>query len=162
MRVEGTVDIGAPARLVFGMLSTPERLPEWNLSVKAVSRGESGPVQVGSRATAEGELLGQRIISETEVVTYEAPVRFATRAIKGPKLHTDFRVEQLPEGARVVATVEGQLPGGPLLGAVAESFIRGEFTRSLQRLKELCESINRASEAGQPVAADVSGWLNAG
>jgi uncharacterized membrane protein len=139
VETRGSVWIKAPVGVVFGVISTPERLPEWNQTVSRAWRSSEGPVAVGARATAEGELLGQRMVSETEVVELVQDQLFATRGIKGPRLNTRFALTEENGGVRVDARVEGSLPGGPLVEAMAAGFVKGEFERSLQRLKAVCE-----------------------
>ena len=86
-----------------------------------------------------GKLLGQTLESETEVISYDAPSEFATRAIRGPKLTTRFVLGPCDTGTSVRVEVSGDVPGGMLGARLAEGFLRTEFTTSLQRLKALAE-----------------------
>jgi uncharacterized protein YndB with AHSA1/START domain len=132
--------VRAPAERVFELISTPERLPEWNVSVERACRALDGqPVGVGSRAIMSGRLLGQSLESETEVVQFEPPMRFCTRAVRGPKLTTRF--ELTPEGAatRLQIEVSGDVPGGAIGARLAEGFLRRELTASLERLRALSD-----------------------
>src|SRR5207245_10663682 len=92
-------DVRGPGDRIFDMVCTPAGLPEWNASIERASRVEPGePVCLGSRAIFSGRLLGQVLESETEVVTFERPRIFSTRAIRGPRLVTCFTLESLPFG----------------------------------------------------------------
>jgi uncharacterized protein YndB with AHSA1/START domain len=136
------VDIRAAADRVFDLLCTPERLPEWNVSIEQARRtAPSEPVCLGSRAVFSGRLLGQTLESETEVVAFEPPLVFATRAIRGPRLTTRFQLNVLPSGTRVDVHVSGEVPGGALGAMLAEGFLRKELTASLDRLRLICESV---------------------
>ena len=141
LSLRASVDIRAPVDRIFDIVCTPERLPEWNASIERASRVERGePVCLGSRAIFSGRLLGQVLESETEVVTFERPRIFSTRAIRGPRLVTCFTLESLPFGrTHVEVDVNGDVPGGVLGAMLAEGFLRKELTTSLDRLRALGE-----------------------
>ena len=141
LSLRASVDIRAPVDRIFDIVCTPERLPEWNVSIERARRVEPGePVCVGSRAIFSGRLLGQVLESETEVVTFERPRLFSTRAIRGPRLVTCFTLESLPFGrTHVDVDVNGDVPGGVLGAMLAEGFLRKELTTSLDRLRALGE-----------------------
>ncbi|HEY3058037.1 MAG TPA: SRPBCC family protein [Chloroflexota bacterium] len=146
LSLRAATDIRAPADVVFAVLSTPERLPEWNTSVESARRGTPDEVVcLGSRAIFAGRLLGQILESETQVVEFEPPRLFATRAIRGPRLNSRFELEPLPEGTRVRLDVSGEVPGGRLGGMLAEGFLRRELSASLDRLRAVCEESQRVS-----------------
>jgi len=141
LSLRASVDIRAPVDRIFDIVCTPERLPEWNASIERARRVEPGePVCLGSRAIFSGRLLGQVLESETEVVTFERPRLFSTRAIRGPRLVTCFTLESLPFGrTHVEVDVNGDVPGGVLGAMLAEGFLRKELTTSLDRLRTLGE-----------------------
>ena len=162
MQLRASVEIPAPALLVFGVLSNPERLPEWNTSVSSARRAEADtPVGVGSRAVFCGRLLGQTLESETQVVAFEPPRVFATRGIRGPRLSTAFTLESIAYGTRVLVDVSGDVPGGAVGGMLAERFLRSELTRSLERLRDLCATEARAAAAAEgDHGGDPACWLH--
>lgn len=136
-----SIHIRAPAATVFAVVSTPERLPEWNVSVELARRAVTGaPIALGSRAIIVGRLLGQRIDSETEVSVLEEPSRFETRAVRGPRLTTRFALSEVGGGSRLEVMVSGEVPGGAIGERLAEGVLRRELTLSLDRLRWLCES----------------------
>ena len=140
LSLRASVDIRAPVDRIFDLVCTPERLPEWNTSVERARRCVAGEaVCLGSRAVLRGRFLGQPLESETEVVTFEPPRRFTTRAIRGPRLVTCFVLETMPYGTRVEVDVNGEVPGGALGAMLAEGFLRKELTTSLDRLRALGE-----------------------
>ncbi len=108
-----------------------------------------------------GRLLGQPLESETEVVEFQPASSFATRAIRGPKLDTRFALSSEAFGTRVAISVTGDVPGGRLGAALAEGFLRSELTRSLQRLKTLCEREAIAAAGAEPAqGGDPACWLH--
>ena len=155
------MDVQAPPALVFDLISTPERLPEWNTSVKDARRVGSAPVGLGSRAIFSGRVLGQTLESETEVVAFEPPRLFATRALRGPRLATAFQLAPLPFGTRVTIEVTGEVPGGNFGRALAERFLAGELSASLDRLRALCANAARSAAVGEPIeGGDPACWLD--
>ena len=50
MRFEATIDIAAPAQLLFEVYTDVERWPEWTASVTSVERLDQGPLSVGPRS----------------------------------------------------------------------------------------------------------------
>ena len=161
LRLQALVEVPAPPSLVFALLSTPERLPEWNTSVANARRVGSEPVGPGSRAVFSGRLLGQTLESETEVVAFEPPRLFATRGLRGPRLETIFRLEACPFGTRVAVELNGNVPGGAIGGAIAERFLRSELTASLERLRALCAAEARSAAAAEPATGgDPACWLH--
>jgi uncharacterized protein YndB with AHSA1/START domain len=144
LSLRAATEIDAPAQRVFDLLCTPERLPEWNASIERARRvAADAPVCLGARAIFTGRLLGQLVESETEVVTFEPPRLFATRAIRGPRLTTSFALESTPHCTRVTIDVSGEVPGGALGAMLAEGFLRKELTASLDRLKTISEAETR-------------------
>src|SRR5690348_7497938 len=112
LRLRASVTVRAAPEELFELVCTPERLPEWNVSIERARRiAPDEPVAVGSRAICSGRLLGQELESETEVVSFEPPLLFATRAIRGPRLSTRFTLERQGEETRVDVDVSGEVPG---------------------------------------------------
>jgi uncharacterized membrane protein len=142
LSLRASVDIRAPADRIFELVCTPERLPEWNTSVESARRCVAGEaVCLGSRAILSGKLLGQPLVSETEVVAFERPCLFATRAIRGPHVNTRVVLASFAEGTRVEFEVSGEVPGGTLGALMAEGFLRKELKASLERLRVTCEQL---------------------
>lgn len=159
MQLEASFEIRAPAAAVFDVVSTPERLPQWNRSVAEARRLGAGPVELGARATMVGQLLGRPMTSETEVVGFEPPRWFETRAVRGPRLLTTFRLEPVPFGTRLSITVSGDVPGGRVGGFVAERLLRAQLADSLRQLAAVCEGEARQAAAREALAGgDPACW----
>ncbi len=140
MHLQTSIAISAPPERVFELICTPERLPEWNVSVQHARRTDTeAPVGMGSRAIMTGHLLGQPLESETEVIEYDPPRAFGTRAIRGPRLTTRFVLTPDGNTTRLDIDISGTLPGGALGAFVGENFVRRELTSSLERLRALAD-----------------------
>lgn len=152
MRLGASIDIAAPRELVFTLVSTPERLPQWNASVARAARLDDTPIALGSRARMEGRVLGATVGSVTEVVQFDPPSRFSSRAIQGPRIQTSFVLEETAGGGtRLFVDVEGDPPGGALGALVAERVLRSDLARSLAQLRFLCEQEGgRSRTTSQP------------
>ena len=151
LRMRSSVEIQAPIQDVYAVIANPERLPEWNGSISAARRCEpDAPVALGSRAVVQGRLLGQSIESETEVVICCPPTEFATRAIRGPRLVTRFKLASQMDGTHVDVDVVGEVPGGTIGTRLAEGFLRSEFASSLQQLKQIVEGEARQRATAEP------------
>jgi uncharacterized protein YndB with AHSA1/START domain len=141
LRLRASVDVRAAQTCLFELLSTPERLPEWNVSVERARRAvPDEPVRLGSRAIFSGRLLGQTLESETEVIEFEPPRLFMTRAVRGPRLTTRFDLEKEGDVTRIYVDVTGEVPGGRVGQRLAEGFLRRELTASLDRLRAIGEA----------------------
>ncbi len=162
LSLRSSIDVQAPIQDVYAVIAAPERLPEWNGSIVAARRCEpDSPVGLGSRAVVQGRLLGQSIESETEVMICCPPTEFATRAIRGPKLATRFKLASQADGTHVDVDIVGDVPGGMLGARLAEGFLRTEFSASLQRLKEIAEREARQRAAEEPrQGGDPACWLH--
>jgi uncharacterized protein YndB with AHSA1/START domain len=162
LQLRASAEVPAPAALVFGLISSPERLPEWNTSVTTARRLDAPdvPVALGSRAVFSGRLLGQPLESETQVVAFDPPRLFATRGIRGPRLETTFRLESISAGTLVLVEVSGEVPGGAIGSLLAERFLRSELSASLERLRTLCAGEARAATAAESPGGDPACWLH--
>ena len=109
-------------------------------------------------ARAWGVALDKTMLTYFEV---EPHSRFATQAIRGPRLRTQFVLESQAFGTHLTLDVTGDVPGGRLGAVLAEGFLRSELTKSLQRLKDLCEREAGTAAKAEPAAGgDPACWLH--
>jgi uncharacterized membrane protein len=123
MKFETTISIGAPAAKVWAVLVDIERWPTWTKSVQSATRGESGPLQVGSTATVKQPKLAK----SRWVVTEVEPERNFTWVSNAPGVTSvgSHRVDPTPAGGCVVTLTLDQ--SGPLAAIVG--FVGGRLIR---------------------------------
>jgi uncharacterized membrane protein len=127
MKQSVEVEIDAPPKRVWEVLTDVERWPEWAETVTSVTRLEEGPLTLNSRARIE-----QPKLPSTEyVVTELSPRASFTWVARGPGVRTIARhdVESLPHGGtRVRLSVE---QAGPLGKVIGRLFFQGLTNRYL-------------------------------
>lgn len=100
--------VHAPAEAVFALATDPDRMNEWQRSVRRVRRLDRGTVGVGSRLTGERLVLGMAMPFVSEVTRWQPPRLCAFEARgRGVVLRGEQRVDALgPEQSRVTARLE--------------------------------------------------------
>jgi uncharacterized protein YndB with AHSA1/START domain len=117
-----TITIAAPPARVWEILVDIDRWPEWTDSVASASRGEAGPLQVGSTATVKQPKLPK----SRWVVTEVEPERSFTWVSKAPGV-TSTGYHQLEPtadgGTTVTLTLEQSGPLAKIIGALGSRLI---------------------------------------
>ncbi len=120
MRFMATIDIAAPAQLVYEVYTDVERWPEWAARVTSVERLDQGPLRVGSRARIKQPRLPTTVWEVTEVVTG----RSFTWIARGPGIITTASHVVTPPEAdgptRVTASLQQTGPLGQVLGLLTK------------------------------------------
>ena len=73
--VEGSVEISAPRRVVWTLLSNVERYPEWKPSAQEVVLVSDGELGVGSVYTETDWLNGNKSTTEWTITSFDPPSR---------------------------------------------------------------------------------------
>lgn len=139
MRFEATVDVSAPARLVFDTYADVERWPSWTSSVTSVELLDRGPLRIGSRARIRQPKLP---VSTWQVIRLDPGREFSWQVL-GPGVHTTgtHRVDPLADDtSRVTATLEQTGPLGVLAGLAYARLTRRYLRTEVDGLKAYCES----------------------
>jgi uncharacterized membrane protein len=140
-----SVEIDRGADDVFAYLDDLEKHGEWQEAIVSTRVLTEGPVGVGTRAVDTRRVGGSRTQDSTyEIVEHDPPRLAAFRGIDGPVRPVGkVTVEALDEG-RSRVTVELDLKGHGLAGAVlapiARSQARKQIPKDQQTLKRLLES----------------------
>ena len=143
--IVSSVEIERPAEDVFAYLDDLARHGEWQEAIVSTRVLTDGPVGVGTRAVDTRRVGGSRTQDSTyEIVEHDPPRRAVFRGVDGPVRPIGaVTVEPLDEG-RSRVTVELDLKGHGLVGAVlapiARSQARKQIPKDQETLKRLLES----------------------
>ena len=113
-KVHTSVDINAPAAVVWAVLSDVEAMPQWTKSMSNVRREDIGDFTVGSTAVVTQPRLGTGRWTVTECT----PLRSFAWVVTRPGITTAgiHLLEPTPDGVKVTLTIEHR---GPLAAVVA-------------------------------------------
>ena len=146
MRFMATIDIAAPAQLVYEVYTDVEGWPEWAASVTSVELLDQGPLRVGSRARIKQPRLPTAVWEVTEVVAG----RSFTWIARGPGIITTASHVVTPPEAnvptRVTASLQQTGPLGQLVGFLTKRLTKRYMQTEVQGLKARCEA--RKPDAG--------------
>ena len=137
-RFEASIEVNAPAALIWSVMSDIERWPEWTASITSIERTETGPLGVGSKARVKQPKLA----AANFVVTTWQPERgfdwvTSNAAVTAVGRHW---IAPAATGARVTLAVEFS---GPLSGVIA--WLYGGLTTRYVRME--AEGLKQRSEA---------------
>ncbi|MDQ3588187.1 MAG: SRPBCC family protein [Actinomycetota bacterium] len=143
MKIERSLQIGAPPERVHELVMDPQRLEDWVSIHQKLEDAPNGELQKGSELTQCLKLAGSRF-SVTWKVSENTPERVVWEG-KGPmrsKAKVVYEFEPKEGGTCFSYFNQYDLPGGPL-GRMAGSAVRrmagGELDKSLRNLKKLME-----------------------
>ena len=144
MKVDRTIEIGAPPERVYEVVMDPRRLEDWVTIHDHLEDAPDGNLETGSELTQCLRLAGRRFNVRWKVVE-DDPCRRVVWAGQGP-VHSQARVvyefERNGGGTRFSYCNEYDLPGG-VLGRMAGGAVRRvtgkEVDATLERLKQILE-----------------------
>ena len=145
MKVERTVDIGAPPERVYELIMDPQRLEDWVTIHHHLEQAPSGQLKKGSKVTQWLKLAGRKFKVRWTVVEND-PCKKVVWEGEGPifsHARVVYGLEPNGDGATSFSyTNEYDLPGGAL-GRVAGRTVKRvtgkEVDGSLQKLKSILE-----------------------
>ena len=138
MRIEHSIEIEAPAEIVWDVTEDVERWPEWSPAMKSVRRLDQGPFDVGSRA-----LIRQQAMSEAEwdVTAMTRGERFEWETRKpGMRMVGVHEVRPSPAGTRSLLAIEVYGLLGRVLWPLLILPMRWALRMENQGLKRHCEA----------------------
>lgn len=146
-----SVEIARSPEDVFAYLDDLERHGEWQSAIVSTKRETDGPTGVGTRATDVRRVPGRTQSITYEITAHEPPRKVAFRGMNGPVRPVGtVTVEPVGEAGSKV-TIELDLQGSGLLGAILAPLARSQARKQLpedqRQLKERLES-----EPGPPAA----------
>jgi len=144
MKVERTIEIGAPPERVYEIVMDPKHLEDWVTIHDHLEEAPDGRLERGSELTQCLKLAGRKFNVRWKVVENNACRRVVWNG-QGP-VHSHAQVvyefEQNGDGTRFSYTNEYDLPGG-FLGRMAGGAVKRVTTKevdaTLERLKKLLE-----------------------
>jgi uncharacterized membrane protein len=146
-----SIEIARSPEDVFAYLDDLERHGEWQSEIVSSKLETDGPTAVGTRATDVRRVPGRTQSVTYEITGHDPPRMVSFRGVSGPVRPVGrVTVEPVGQGSSKV-TIELELQGNGLLGAIIAPLARGQARKQLpkdqQHLKERLES-----EPGPPAA----------
>ena len=140
-----SVEISRRPEDVFGYITDPSHLPDWQESVVRVKTDDSAPTGGGSRAVITRRVGRREIDMTTEITDLDPPTSWRVRGVDGPvRGNVNGRIEPLDDGARSRVTLElnfeGHGIGKLLVPLVVRRQAQKELPMNVQNLKERLES----------------------
>lgn len=134
-----TVDIAAPPDRVWSVMSDIERWNEWTESVTSVTRLDTGPLQVGSRA----EIVQPKLPPTQFTVTALEVGKGFTWETKsgGVTAVANHWIEAAAQGSRVTLSVSFEGALGVLAALMVKSLTNRYLAMEAAGLKKRCESV---------------------
>lgn len=159
MEIDIDIEIGRPREEVFGYLTDPARLGEWQVQTVRVETLDNGPVRTGTRLREVRRLLGREVAQVAEVVQHEPPRAFALRVDHGPMRSAAHHVLEAsdPGATRLQARLEAHPRGparllAPLVRLAMGRLMRGHYRRLKSNLEGGFPSTSSGSAASGPVS----------
>lgn len=137
-----TIEVGRPAEEVFGYVTDPSTMSEWQ---KGVVSGHLDGTGLGARCTTIRSIGGRERKVTTEITEYDPPRRWADRGIDGPiRALVSVAVEPVADGSRSRLTIgvdfTGHGIGKLLVPLVVRRQAASEMPGNMTRLKSAIEA----------------------
>jgi carbon monoxide dehydrogenase subunit G len=144
VKVERSIDLGAPPERVYDLIMDPTRLEEWVSIHHRLDHAPRGPLEEGSEVTQWLKLGGQKFKVRWTVVEND-PCKRVVWEGKGPitsHARVVYGFEPSKAGTKFSYTNEYDLPGGALgriAGRTVKRVTGKAVDSSLQSLRSLVE-----------------------
>ena len=150
IRINASIDVAAPAEVVWSLLSDYPRDSEWRTGVLSMTAEPPGPVDVGTVTVEELRLGGQTYRNVGEVIAVDPGRALTWRTTDGADADGRRTVEPLPFGGCRVTLELRVRPTNAI-----EHLLRPVFARMLRR--NLGHDLHRLAA----LAADTPTWVRA-
>lgn len=153
-RVELAIEIAAPARDIWAVLTNPAGFPDWIKGIQSVQVLTGSDYGVGTRYHVTAG-TGTRSVEWTVEITALEPEQRIDFTYSGDVEGMGgwlIEPQKVGEGYRVTSVDEFAPPGGWLIKLLSRLWLdnaaRASRRESLQRLKEIVEADHHRDEAG--------------
>lgn len=145
MKVERSIEIGAPAEEIYAVVMDAHRLGDWVTVHQELVDGPEGELSKGDELSQKLKVAGQSFKVDWKVVKADRPsdVEWEGRGPMRTQARVSYDLEDRGGSTCFNYVNEYELPGGPLgkLGAKAFERTAGkEADKTLERLKGLFAS----------------------
>jgi hypothetical protein len=138
-----TLEIAAPARVVFDLVADPARSPEWQTLLAEMGGISGRPGGVGSSYVGLYRVAGRRLAGSFVVTAAERPtLHQVSGTTTGGWARWTTMIEQRGDACEVRISLEYELPGeilGSFFGKLTGNRLEQEFHRTYANLKDLAE-----------------------
>ena len=131
------VEIHAPPDRVWSVMRDVERWPEWTPSVRAITRLEGGPFDVGSRARVRQPKLLPTVWRVTELEEGRG-FTWVTRSA-GVRVKARHYVEPTAQGTRATLSLDFSGPLAPLVARLTRGLTERYLALEARGLKQRSE-----------------------
>jgi len=112
-RIECSAAVAATPDEVYALIADIARRPEWLTELRRVDP-PAGPVEVGTRFTAEPEVMWHHLAGASEVVRAEPGQALAEEIHVGARFLSEWELVPSADGTVVRHCMTIEFPGGPL------------------------------------------------
>lgn len=112
-RIEQSAAVAATPAEVYAVLADIARRPEWLTELRQVD-APAGPVEVGTRFTAQPSMMLHHMVGVSEVVRAEPGQALVEEIYVGARFRSEWELEPAEGGTVVRHRMTFEFPGGPL------------------------------------------------
>lgn len=147
-RVEDSIDIRAPAQVVFAAVTDPRRTLEWNSNIVSIDDVAGLPVGIGTSWTQVASIAGRSLTVSCTIVDYRPPHEgvLEVRGEYGGRIIT--RCHEHSYSTHLTQVIEFEPPRG-LMGQMAMAMIvprlKREIRQTLLRQRDVLERETQAA-----------------
>jgi uncharacterized membrane protein len=119
-KIRKAVLVNAPPTKIWPLISNVENIAPLSPAVVEAKITSNGAHGVGTTFDMIIDMLGFKIKGSNEVTVYEPDLRVAWKSTKGLENSGEIRLIPRGEGTNVSFTVDYTVPGGAMLGNLAD------------------------------------------
>ena len=119
-KIRKAVLVNAPPTKIWPLISNVENIAPLSPAVVEAKITSNGAHGVGTTFDMSIDMLGFKIKGSNEVTVYEPDLRVAWKSTKGLENSGEIRLIPRGEGTNVSFTVDYTVPGGAMLGNLAD------------------------------------------